>query len=301
MASPHKKPTPLPDSTVEILHDDAEGTFERKLLNDLPHLKARLGDIRMYRAFRREFAHIRKEDPKNLHFYVVYPENDIALTRAFGLENNAENVTFLHKTRAEKNAFELRGYRGEKGIAHWHEEAEKADVMVVMDEDVKITLYLLRNLVPGGLILMPMAHANALRANGRYECKGIIERHGTMARVNKSIGPDFWENSEVDTEEEFKRASSKEGIEGTVTYEEAVKTLEAAGRKVDKDNVLRDYKKLIEDARAQKRTPGSTETMVRFVAKINDIDTIVPVKIILPLAEREYKSERYAIFYKQLS
>src|SRR3989338_633587 len=197
------------DVATEDFNKETEDA-ERSHLGDYPHLRSPRWKERVFEEFRRSIEKIRTTRPENLRFYVVNPGNDTSLWHAFVLDPDAENVTALHATRAETNTYEFRGYRCKKGFASWHQEAERADVVVIEDEDVRITRYLLRNVEFGGHLLVPMKHVNAVRAAGRYDCVGIIEVHGSNAVMRENIGPEFWKKSEVRTEEAFRNAKTDE-------------------------------------------------------------------------------------------
>ena len=173
-------------------------------------------------------------------------------------------------------------------------------MVVIEDEDVRITRYLLRNVEFGGHLLVPMKHVNAVRAAGRYDCVGIIEVHGSNAVMRENIGPEFWKKSEVRTEEAFRNAKTDE-IDSTVSYVEAQKTLDAAGRKVREGHVLEDYQQLIKDTRELRESHGKDSILRYTYTDKKGVTHIVPVGTLLPLAEEEYESAHCAVFRKRLA
>src|SRR3989344_1868324 len=266
--------------------DKEEQAFEQKFLKDLPHLRADLGNVRIYRIFRQEFSDIRTAKPENLTYYIVHPGSDISLARAFELPPGAENVTWLHSTEARKEAFEQRGHHSEKGKAGWHVEEKKADVVVILDNDANVTRYLLRNVAKGGYILLPLELANEVLATGDYDFKMIIGRHGSNASVDRGKDAKFWEEAAVKENGDFKKIS--EGLEKNdqfVTNDEAFELLKKLGRPTD--NVLEQYLELIEEAKKQKQNISNPNAKVlRYVVTIDGVDTIIPLKTRLPLAPK---------------
>ena len=251
-------------------------------------LEVHMRDIKALRAFRNAFPSIKNTDPENLNIYVINPDLNVAITRAFGLKNS-KNISFLTKTHGEAEILEEEGYKAKKGLAEGHRTPERVNIMVVMDSHVRPTPLLLSNVAPGGWVLWPAAKANALRGSGKYKCMGILE-----GGVAKDVGEDFWKNAEV-SDEELRALKSKD--EGVVTYEEAAKAVwEAFGKKHD---IVKEYKRLIEMVE-EKNSAAVANGVTKFTYSIErDGKTIeVPVKTVLPLKETSIRKDSFAIFKK---
>src|SRR3989344_7112265 len=239
---PHTKDEKVIELKIPANENANENAFLEKTERELERefgkgkpLEVHMKDIKALRAFRNAFSSIKHADPESLNIYVIHPERNVAITRAFGL-TNPEQISFLTETQGEAQLLNQKGYPTKKGIAEGHRTPARVNIMVVMDTHVRPTPRLLLNVAPGGWVLWPAAKANALRANGKYKCMGILE-----GGVAKDVGEDFWKNAEV-SDEELRALKSKD--EGVVTYEEAAKAVwEAFGKKHD---IVKEYKRLIE-------------------------------------------------------
>ena len=252
-------------------------------------LEVHMRDIKALRAFRSAFPSIKNTDPENLSIYVINPDMNVAITRAFGLKNS-KNISFLTETQGEAQVLEEEGYKAKKGVAEGHRTPKRVNIMVVMDTHVRPTPLLLSNVAPGGWVLWPAAKANGLRGSGKYKCMGILEGGAV-----KDVGEDFWQKAEVESDEELQASKSKD--EGVVTYEEAAKAVwEAFGKKHD---IVKEYKRLIEMVK-EKNGAAVANGMTTFAHSIErDGKTIeVQVKTVLPLEERSIPEGSSAIFLK---
>ena len=189
-----------------------------------------------------------------------------------------------------------RGYDATKGIAEKHRASERADIVIVMDEKVRPSSRILKNVAPGGWILLPLTHANVLRGTGKFKCMGILESEGVSPSV-KDAGEDFWKKTEIETDEELRDASEESEDGGVVTYEEAAHAVkEVFGTE---QNVVQNYKKLIEMAKKQNSSAanGATKLMCN-IERASGVALEILIKTILPLREKELLGENYAIFKK---
>ncbi|HCM43537.1 TPA: hypothetical protein DIS55_01120 [Candidatus Kaiserbacteria bacterium] len=288
------------DTQLRIAENDKvnEAKFVEKLERDFGKgkpLEVHMKDIKALRTFRNAFPSVKHANPENLNFYVINPELDVAITRAFGLKDS-KNIKFLTETRGEAKLLKDRGYDAEKGIAEKHRISEQADVVIVMNEKVRPSSRLLKNVAPGGWILLPLVQANVLRGTGKYTCMGILDSEGMSPSV-KDVGEDFWENTEIETDEELKNVSEESKDEGVVTYEEAAHAVkEVFGTE---QNVVQNYKKLIEMAKKQNSSAanGATKLMCN-IERVGGTAIEISIKTILPLREKELRGENYAIFKK---
>ena len=272
-----------------------EQELERELGKGRP-LEVHMRDIKALRAFRNAFSSIKHADPEDLNFYVIHPDFDVSVTRAFGLKNS-ENVTLLAGSRGERHLLEEKGYDAVKGSAEKKQLSEKQDIVIVMDTDVRATPRLLRNVAPGGWILWPVSKANALRGMGKYKCMGLIEKGGSSPAV-RDVGEDFWKKAEVETDEDLQHAPEEEGV---VTYEEAARAVwDAYGTK---DDIVKHYKQLITLAEAQ-HGPAIADGITEVVCTLdrNGKTIEVPVNVLLPFRAEEFRAksdEDLAIFKKR--
>lgn len=274
-----------------------EQELERKFGKGRP-LEIHLRDIKMLRAFRNAFPSLKHTDPENLNFYVINPEFNVAITRAFGLKNS-DNITFLTESRGEKKLLNRKLYDTIKGNPERKRLPERQDVVIVMDPDIRPTSRLLKNVAPGGWIVWPVRTANALRARGEYVCKGLLEKEGVSPSV-KNVDSDFWKKSEIETDEDLKNAQKEEGV---VTYEEAERAVwEAYGKKSD---IVKHYKQLIELAESQNAAAieqGATEVVCTIERDGKPIEILV--NVVLPLREAAFRGEdqeSFVIFKKKLT
>ena len=156
-----------------------EKELERELGKGRP-LEVHMKDIRALRAFRNAFPSIKNADPEDLNMYVIHPGFNVAIARAFGLKNS-ENLTILSESRDERRVLEKRNFGTEKGGAERKQLSEKQDIVIVMDDSVRPTSRLLKNVASGGWILLPASSANALRGMGKFKCMGLLEKEGVSA------------------------------------------------------------------------------------------------------------------------
>jgi len=307
MAQPYRKPHQKSESPSrgprgpEVVANDNEDErmFEKELERDFGKgmpLEVHMKDIRAIRAFRNAFPSIKNTKPEDLNFYVINPGLDVAITRAFGLKDSS-NIEFLTETQGEARLLKERGYDATKGIAEKHRASERADIVIVMDEKVRPSSRILKNVAPGGWILLPLTHANVLRGTGKFKCMGILESEGVSPSV-KDAGEDFWKKTEIETDEELRDASEESEDGGVVTYEEAAHAVkEVFGR--DKD-VVQNYKKLIEMAKEQNPSAvanGAVRLMCN-IERASGVALEILIKTILPLREKELLGENYAVFKK---
>lgn len=105
------------------------------------------------------------------------------------------------------------------------------------------------HVVEGGYVLCNDYHATAssLRQNDQYELRAMIRKSPSQELMFDTENlDDYWR--EVDTEEEFRNAPFDWG---TVNYAMAAQVVEAVTGK--RENILAEYKKIIEMAREQRR------------------------------------------------
>ncbi|QQG38340.1 MAG: hypothetical protein HYS26_02200 [Candidatus Kaiserbacteria bacterium] len=271
-----------------------EADFERELEQDLktdPYLEVHKSDIKKFRSFRRAF-HLNRLNPEDLDIYVVHPERNVAITRAFRKGDSIPHFRMLTERTAEADMLRKKSGLDEiqKGAAEWHE-GERAKIVVVLDEEVTMTKHLLKNVESGGWLLCRLKGANAVRRTGKYETMGVIRAGSTTVDPNAG---DFWKKSEVDDEEAFKAAQT-EG--GEASYEEAARAVAEAG--FSTKNVLESYKKLIELAEKQNASRVSHgETQLTCVVERDGAPVEIVVNTVLPLKEAESDSESIVIFKK---
>ncbi len=277
---------------------DEEELFEKELSRDLKsdtYLEVHHTDIKAMRAFRRTF-HLDRIDPENLSIYVVHPERNMAITRAFKKGDSIPNFTFLTEKRSERDMLKKKsGFENVvKGDpAHQHL-AERADIAVVLDKDVLPREKFLKQIAPGGWILCRMNMANSLRSTGLYKLKGVIES-GTTS-VDTSVGEEFWEKMQVKSDAQFQEAG-KNDAEGVLTYSEAKDTLDKLDKPAlrelgirDKENVLESYQKLIEKAREQNSIPDA-EGNLTLVIKGEGTDVKITLKTHLPTMPGQHEDD----------
>ena len=259
-------------------------------------LEMHMRDIRALRAFRNAFPSIKHADPENLNIYVIHPEFNVAIAHAFGLQNS-ENLTILSESKGERRILESHAYKTVKGQAERKQLPEKQDIVIVMDDSVRPTSKLLRNVALGGWILWPAATANALRGMGKYKCMGLLEKEGASPSV-QNIGEDFWKKAEIETDEDLKNAPTEEGV---VSYQEAGLAVWNAYGKTD--DIVKHYKQLIELAEEQNGSVianGATEVVCTVERDGATVE--IPVKLVLPLQEEQFRAqsdESLAIFKKR--
>ena len=272
------------NESEEIFLERTEQELEHKLGKGRP-LEAHMKDIRALRAFRNAFSSIKHADPENLNIYVIHPDFDVAFARAFGLKSS-ENLTVLSSSKGERRILERQAYKTTKGQAERKQLPEKQDIVIVMDDSIRPTSRLLKNVAPGGWVLWPLAAANTLRGMGKYRCMGLIDKESASPSV-KSIGEDFWKKAGVETDDEL-RGAPEEG--GVVTYEKAMLAVQNAyGTTHD---VVKHYKKLIELAEKQNASAianGATEVICSIEKDGATIEVLV--NLILPLREAEFRSK----------
>ena len=143
--------------------------------------------------------------------------------------------------------------------------------------------------VQAGWVLCRIDTANSLRARGKYDFKGVVEKDGSVAHSSRENDPTFWKSVEVDSEEAFRSAPPSEGV---VTYLEAaqkVSEAQDAGVRGMTDNIFESYSKLIKLAEEQNTdlvASGDTElTLTLMVGKKDQqtektltINTALPTK-----------------------
>lgn len=304
MAMPQRK-SDLPERDHNLIHQPhadnenvdpkrEEAEFTKKLERDLrtdQYLEVHRSDIKALRAFRREF-HLDRLNPEELDIYVIHPERNVAITRAFEKNGKIPHFSFLTETKAEAQMLKQKsGFEDVvKGVAERHR--EHADIVVVLDPTVRATEKLLKNVDEGGWLLCRMNMANNVRAMGKYKLMGVIESGSGSPSVNRNT-EGLWAKAEIDSDNDLKNAKE----EGAVTYQEALKAVEEAG--FSTKNVFESYKDLIEEAKKQNSSRAENgETLLPCTITRDEKTVEVEVNTVLPLKEKEQNSENIAIFKK---
>lgn len=275
------------DENVAYHYPRDEETFEELLSKNLKsdrYLEAHAPDIRLWRAFRRAF-NLHHVDLNEKEIIVYDPERDVAITRAFSLEDS-EHLTFVTERRADAHMLRVKGnIAAIKGQAEWHEFDRQGFIVVAMDDDIRVTKHLLKNVQRGGWFLCGIQVASALRGTGKYELKGVIER-GPYPTVNKNVGEDFWKDIHVSNISEYDAAKK---VEGMVTKDEAREKLIAAGRKPG-DDVIAEYVALLEAAKKQGHDLDADGNFV-YKTKRDGVDVDVKLNPVLPTKENEHAND----------
>jgi hypothetical protein len=282
----------------EADHADAaeDKEFEKQFLNDFPHFTAHKGDMRAIAAFRREFK-LWNHDNMNI-FIMAGASRDISAERIFAKDEN--DVVFYSSSKGMKRALEARGHEAKKMDLERKSADERADIFIMLDPGVRATKQLLHNIAPRGWVLCRLSTANSLRAHGRYDFKGIITRDGDEASISRRDDPTFWKSVEVDSEEEFRNASTAD-TEGVASYAEAkekVKEAREAGISgMHEENVLESYKKLVRLAEEQRQN-SADETNLSYTTTKEGVElTIVGINAVLP-TKKDERSEDIIIMKK---
>jgi len=277
--------------------DTEEARFAEELERDLktdPYLKVHQSDIKAFRAFRREFK-LNRFEPEELNIYVIHPDRNVAISRAFRKGDSIPHFTFLEDSGSEARMLEKKsGLTVVKGKAERHENPEKSDIVVLLDENVRPTRHLLGNVEAGGWLLCRMKNANAVRSTGKYELMGVIEKEGGAPRIERRAH-DLWKKAEITSDEELQSASAESG---EVSYAEAREAVEKAG--LSTKNVLESYKKLIqmaEEQNASRVAMGETQLPCTVEGKNGESIEMV-VNTVIPLKEAEQNGENIVVFKK---
>lgn len=237
--------------------------------------------IKTYEAFKLGLK-LQNKIP-HFKFYVPHAEDNVAITRAFP----DSEILFLEETVGAKEALEKRGYDAIKGNAMVHR-GENADVVVILDKNLPARWELLRNVAPGGYLLCHGDMASAVRKLGRYKFKGFIDPDEANPKLEMRI-----EETEVQEEEEFKKANNTET--GAVTYEEARDAVKKAFGTTK--NILKHYKKLIEEAKEKKGNKETDEDTIELEYTRKDGTVIkIPINTILPV--RDDSKDKVFVFKK---
>ena len=276
----------MPDGKDELSYkypkneEPFEEELSRKLKSD-PYLEIHSSDIRAWRAFRRAF-NLYHMNLNKKEILVFGEDRDLSITRAFNLDSSA-HLTFTTENKAAAHMLRVKGdVHAIKADPEWHQFDKRGFIVVAMDDNIRVTKHLLKNVEPGGWFLCGIQVANALRGTGNYKLMGVIERGGSYPTVNKNVGEEFWAKMEIVGDEELRNAPETDGI---VTFDQAKGMVEKAG--MSTSSVLESYKRLIELAKKD----GTLKPNGNFVLTLNvkgegvTIDDINPV---LPTKENEH-------------
>lgn len=212
---------------------------------------------------------IPKEAIAKWKIYVAHPGNDVAITTAFP----DADIKFLAPDEGNKQKLESRGFDVAKGDVEVHQ-GEQANLVIVLDKDVPARHKLLTNIVPGGYLVCHGKMASAVRRMGGYELLGYFDKE---KNIEPTLNKGFRE-SEVTTDEEFKKASDEDS--GAVTYEEAREIVEKVFG--TRHNVLARYQELVE--MAQEQHPGVDGVIdLEFerngkLISLKDFNTVLPIE-----------------------
>lgn len=261
-------------------------------------IKIERGLVRAFRAFRNSVASLKHGDPQDLDVYLIAtaePKLNLEITRAL---RKGDAIPKFHVLTATKQ--EAREVREKSGIEHVFKGdpsrrrlSERADIVAVMDRNAEISWRTLRNIEPGGWLLIPIEQANTARTEGLL-FKGIIERDGAYPSVQRE-GSDFWKKIEIEKDEDLKNAKAEDGV---VTYQEAALAVWNAYGK--SDDIVENYKRLIEAVK--KQHPEAVlrgETELTYTIERDGKVIEVPVNLVLPLKDQEHGKNNFAIFRKK--
>ncbi|OGG80720.1 hypothetical protein A3A39_00140 [Candidatus Kaiserbacteria bacterium RIFCSPLOWO2_01_FULL_54_13] len=277
-----RKPSEMPSGSSN------ENEEREPALKSSSSLEVHWSDVRMWQEFLREF-NLEHIDLNKKEIIVYGLENNVAITRAFRLENS-EHFTALTESEAEADMLKSKGnIRAVKGEAEWHKFDKQGFIVVAMNGDIHVTKHLLKNVQLGGWFLCGIHVANALRGTG-YKLMGLIDRSHGHPSVDRSISDEIWEDVAVTNESEY---DSAEKIEGMVTKDEMRKKLKAAGRKPGKD-VVADYIELLDDAKDQ-HNPLSSDGNVIFKTEQDGVEIEVKLNTVLPVKENEHQNKTFVM------
>lgn len=246
--------------------------------------------MRALAAFRREFKLFNYD---NLDIFVLsYDDRDVSAEHVFGEESD---VVFFTKGGGKRRALEARGHEARKANLEKRSAGERADVVIMLDPSIQVTKRLVEHVEPGGWILCRIGAANSLRARGKYEFKGVIEKSGEGASISRREDATFWKSVEVDSEESFRQAS---GAEDVVSYEEAKQKVGDAG--FSESDVFKSYSKLIRMAEEQNpELLARGETLLPCRLTVDGKEIEIMVNTALPAKAGEH-DDAIIVMHKKL-
>src|SRR3989344_4524419 len=292
MFMPGKYGEPTQEPRDEHVREKTEHGFNEKLEVDLKsdrYLEVHKTDIKAFRAFRRTF-HLDRLNADSLNIYYVHPERNAAITRAFEKNGKVPHFDVLTESKDEAAMFaEKSGLPDvKKGDAEWHRTAERMDIVVVLDPEIRLTHHLLKNVAPGGWLLCRIAEAARLR--GKYKFMGVVERGSGDPHV-REYGDEFWEKVEVRSDDEY---SSAQKLEGVVTKEKAQATLDRAGLKVKDNDVIKTYAEFLDrlrDEGAEMTPEGNLVYMAKIKQGKEEVEERVEFDPRLPTKAGEHEDD----------
>lgn len=233
------------NSHLTAVNDNESETVVRHLDSGL---RAPGGYKRAFKEITRRLHLEGKLEGKNV--FVLHSKENVAAHEAF---SEAEVKSF-EKTYGMAGKLARHGYGAEKRDVESYV-GPNADIVILLDGDVKITRQVLLKIKPGGyFICIPSAASEALK-RGEFQFEGIVSMGGT--------GPDFKKSTKafgsVETDEELKKAQSGDEF---VSYDEALEVVKKAGLKAG--SVIESYKTLLEevgDDLTYEMPDGSVETL----------------------------------------
>jgi len=223
--------------------------------------------------------------PKDDLIYYPCSGPDISITKSFP----ESKIIFLDQHEETIKALRKAGFEAVKESAQDFELKVKADIMLLYNPQIPPAGTMIENLNQKGYLLCNDYHGTASLVKGRedFELKGVIRRDKNGFILDTENLEDYWKD--IDSEEEFINAPFSWGVED---YEMAKSMVEKRTGKTE--NILEEYKKLIEYAKAATRKQNE-----KFFAENPDFDkNMMPDENSSPLMWNMENGEQQMIIHK---
>ncbi len=285
MAQPMRKsprsesPTPSPERpSVERADNDTKNRSERITLD--PNLM-RSRDVHIAATLRHTFPYLaRKEASGELTVLMVGAASedvrDVSLVGGWNIPR--ENITLIEGSKQDADALAAKSLPAKRVQLEKYVGEKASDVVMVLDEEMKLTSKFLQNVAHLGFLICRADLAVGAMRTGKFSFRGLLKPNGHewMHVASQEYGM-------VQNNEQFEKA---EGGNGSVTYKEAKKKLEEVGRPTK--NVFVEYKQLIDETVAQNEgTALEGQTTLTYT---DDEENTFEINTALPSADSDNKT-----------